>query len=192
MSDQYLHFPGGAVRRDEVVAVETKEGAAMKFTAFSMISFYALLTVVCLFAGINFIDSLLPVLTGGDGYNDPLIGKIVAFLLFAVIFGVPILLLCYMAQGYKTGDPKYFKRGRWGAALVGGVAAMICLGYFNESGVSLPTLVSSVVTIILAIIVIIPTFSWEFATSHQVVHITLRSGQVLKVDRVGDTPFDKL
>jgi hypothetical protein len=193
MSDEYLHFPGGKVRKDDVVAIETKQGAGIIFSLFSMISLYALMVIALGFAVTNFIDIFLPTVTGSDGYNDSLASKIVAFLLFVVFFGIPILLLGFTAEGYKTGNAKYFKRGRWGAAIIGIVAASICIGYFfnPNSGLKTISFVIALVTAILAIVVIIPTFAWDSLSKHQVTHITLRSGQVIKVHGVIDTAFEE-
>ncbi len=163
----------------------------MKYSLFSMLSLYALIVIACIFAAMNFIESLLPALTGGDGYNDPLSSKIFAFVLFAIFFGLPIGLLAFTAEGYKTGEEKYFKRGRWGAGIIGGAAVMICTGYlFNpNSGLDKTAFVIALVTAILAIVVLTSTLAWNTASAHQVVHITLRNGKVIKVDRIGEAPF---
>lgn len=190
MSDEYLHFPGGTVRKDDIVAVETKGGWGGKFAALAVFALYTLMGICMLFAFVNFNDIFMPAITGGDGYNDPLSSKIFAFILFALFFGGPILLLAFAAKGFDTGEEKYLKRGRWGAGIIAAVAGLICFGYFKNpnSGLDSTSFAIALVALMLAVLVAISTFSWGFVSRHKVVHITLRNGQVLKVDHLNDAP----
>jgi hypothetical protein len=190
MSDEYLHFPGRTVRKDDVVAVETKGGWGGKFAVVAVFALYALMAISMLFAFVNFNDIFMPAITGGDGYDDPLSSKLLAFALFALFFGGPILLLAFAAKGFDTGEEKYLKRGRWGAGIIAVIAGLICFGYFSNpnSGLDSVSFAIALVALVLALLVAISTFSWGFVSGHKVVHITLRSGQVLKVDHVSEAP----